>query len=55
MGLVAINDSFLLESMIYRVLSKYFRDSPYYADLIDLFHETSYQTELGIFGYNSFV
>jgi len=46
-GLVAINDSFLLESMIYRILSKYFRDTPYYADLIDLFHEVSYQTELG--------
>lgn len=46
-GLVAINDSFLLEAIIYRLLSKYFRDAPYYADLIDLFHETSYQTELG--------
>jgi len=46
-GLVAINDSFLLEAMIYRILSKYFRDTPYYADLIDLFHDTSYQTELG--------
>lgn len=46
-GLVAINDSFLLEAMIYRILSKYFRDTPYYADLLDLFHDTSYQTELG--------
>jgi len=46
-GLVAINDSFLLEAMIYRLLSKYFRDVAYYADLVDLFHEASYQTELG--------
>jgi len=46
-GLVAVNDSFLLEGMIYRVLYKYFRDHPNYADLLDLFHETSYQTELG--------
>lgn len=33
--------------MIYRLLNKYFRNEPYYADLIDLFHETTYQTELG--------
>jgi len=46
-GLVAINDAFLLESMIYRILSKYFKDQPYYVDILELFHEVSYQTELG--------
>eukprot|EP01111_Echinosteliopsis_oligospora_P017232 TRINITY_DN739_c0_g1_i1.p1 TRINITY_DN739_c0_g1~~TRINITY_DN739_c0_g1_i1.p1 ORF type:complete len:445 (-),score=88.84 TRINITY_DN739_c0_g1_i1:64-1206(-) len=46
-GLVAINDAFLLESMIYRILSKYFRDQPYYVEILELFHEVSYQTELG--------
>jgi len=46
-GLVAINDAFLLEAVIYRILSKYFRDKPYYADLLEIFHEVSYQTELG--------
>jgi farnesyl diphosphate synthase len=46
-GLVAINDSFLLESMIYKVIKKYFRNTPYYVDVLDLFHEVTYQTELG--------
>jgi len=63
-GNVAINDSFLLESCIYKLLKKvfyyfrykkkrhdhhaqYFKAEPYYADLIELLHETTYQTELG--------
>jgi len=46
-GLIAINDSFLLEAVIYRWLQKYFRDTPYYVDLLELFHEVTYQTELG--------
>lgn len=46
-GLDAINDSFLLESCIYRVLRKYCRRQPYYLSLLELFLETSYQTELG--------
>ncbi|KAJ7589571.1 farnesyl pyrophosphate synthetase [Mycena floridula] len=35
-GPIAINDSLLLESTLYQ-----------YIDLFDLFHETTYQTELG--------
>jgi farnesyl diphosphate synthase len=46
-GLIAINDSFLLEAVIYRWLQKYFRGTPYYVDLLELFHEVTYQTELG--------
>ncbi|KAJ2557161.1 Farnesyl pyrophosphate synthetase [Coemansia sp. RSA 1933] len=46
-GILAINDAFILESCIYRLLKKYFRSQPYYIDLIELLHETSYQTELG--------
>eukprot|EP01133_Synstelium_polycarpum_P010588 gene10588-12320_t len=46
-GNIAINDSFLLESCIYILIKKYFRNEAYYADILDLFHETSYQTELG--------
>ncbi|KAJ2777668.1 Farnesyl pyrophosphate synthetase [Coemansia javaensis] len=46
-GILAINDSFILESAIYRLLKKYFRRDAYYVDLLELFHETSYQTELG--------
>lgn len=46
-GMIAINDAFLLESAIYTLLKKYFRSHPAYVDLLELFHETSYQTELG--------
>jgi farnesyl diphosphate synthase len=46
-GMIAINDSFLLESFIYRLLKKYFKSTSYYTELLDLFHEVTYQTELG--------
>lgn len=46
-GLVAINDAFILESAIYLILKQKFRSHPAYIDLVELFHETTWQTELG--------
>uniref|UniRef100_K7FC94 Farnesyl pyrophosphate synthase n=1 Tax=Pelodiscus sinensis TaxID=13735 RepID=K7FC94_PELSI len=46
-GLDAVNDSFLLEACIYQLLKKYCRGRPYYLNLLELFLQTSYQTELG--------
>ncbi|XP_075418981.1 farnesyl pyrophosphate synthase isoform X2 [Tenrec ecaudatus] len=46
-GLDAINDAMLLESCIYRLLKFYCRGQPYYLHLLELFQETSYQTEIG--------
>nr|Q92235.1 RecName: Full=Farnesyl pyrophosphate synthase; Short=FPP synthase; Short=FPS; AltName: Full=(2E,6E)-farnesyl diphosphate synthase; AltName: Full=Dimethylallyltranstransferase; AltName: Full=Farnesyl diphosphate synthase; AltName: Full=Geranyltranstransferase [Fusarium fujikuroi]CAA65641.1 farnesyl pyrophosphate synthetase [Fusarium fujikuroi] len=46
-GMIAINDAFMLESAIYTLLKKYFRSHPAYFDLIESFHETTFQTELG--------
>ena len=46
-GMVAINDAFLLESGIYILLKKYFRTHPSYIDMVELFHEVTFQTELG--------
>nr|XP_043890281.1 farnesyl pyrophosphate synthase [Solea senegalensis] len=46
-GLDAINDSFLLEASIYRLLRKHCRDQPHYIHLLELFTETSFQTMLG--------
>ncbi|KAI9676445.1 MAG: Farnesyl pyrophosphate synthetase [Caeruleum heppii] len=46
-GLIAINDAFMLESSIYVLLKKYFRDRPCYLDLLELFHEITLQTEVG--------
>ncbi|KAK6326850.1 hypothetical protein J4Q44_G00024950 [Coregonus suidteri] len=46
-GLDAINDAFLLEGAIYRLLRRHCRAQPYYVHLLELFTETSFQTELG--------
>lgn len=46
-GMVAINDSFLIESTIYILLKKYFRAETYYLDLVELYHEITLYTELG--------
>jgi farnesyl diphosphate synthase len=46
-GLIAINDAFMLESGIYMILKQRFRSHPAYIDLVELFHETTWQTELG--------
>uniref|UniRef100_A0A8B9DNP9 Farnesyl pyrophosphate synthase n=1 Tax=Anser cygnoides TaxID=8845 RepID=A0A8B9DNP9_ANSCY len=46
-GLDAINDAFLLESSVYRMLKKYCGERPYYLHLLELFLQTGYQTELG--------
>ncbi|KAJ3126254.1 hypothetical protein HK098_007726 [Nowakowskiella sp. JEL0407] len=46
-GLIAINDSFILEQFIYRLLRTHLKTDPCYIELIDLFHETTYQTTLG--------
>jgi farnesyl diphosphate synthase len=46
-GMVAINDAFMLESSIYVILKKHFKSHPAYVDFIELFHETSFQTEMG--------
>ncbi|KAM4861752.1 farnesyl pyrophosphate synthase isoform 1-T1 [Thomomys bottae] len=46
-GLSAVNDAMLVESCIYRLLKFYCREQPYYLNLIELFLQSSYQTELG--------
>ena len=46
-GMIAINDSFMLESAIYVLLKKHFRYHPSYAGFIELFHTVTFQTELG--------
>lgn len=46
-GLIAINDAFMLESSIYSLLKRRFRSHPAYVDLLELFHEVTMQTEVG--------
>ena len=45
--LISINDSFLLESFVYKILKRYFGKESYYPQLLDLFLETTRQTEFG--------
>ena len=46
-GMIAINDAFMLESSIYLLLKKHFRSHPSYVDFVELFHEVTFQTEIG--------
>lgn len=46
-GAIAINDAFMLESAIYLLLKKYFKQESYYGDLLELFHEVTFQTNMG--------
>lgn len=43
-GLDAINDAFLMEGSIYRLLRRHCRDQPYYVHLLELFTEVLYVT-----------
>ena len=45
--MIAINDAFMLESAIYVLLKKYFKQHQSYIDLVELFHEVTLQTEVG--------
>ena len=46
-GLDAINDALLLEASIYCLLKFYCREQPYYLNLLELFLQSFYQTEIG--------
>ena len=45
--LIAVNDSFILESCVYKILKRYFGSEKEYPQLLDLFIEVTRQTELG--------
>ncbi|XP_041466419.1 farnesyl pyrophosphate synthase-like [Lytechinus variegatus] len=46
-GTVAINDSFYVEACIYKILKRFISHQPYYVQVMELFHETTYQTIMG--------
>jgi farnesyl diphosphate synthase len=45
--IIAVNDSFLLESFVYTLLKRHFGSESYYEDLMELFLEVTQKTELG--------
>ncbi|KAH8732103.1 isoprenoid synthase domain-containing protein [Phaeosphaeriaceae sp. PMI808] len=46
-SMIAINDAFMLEGSIYVLLKKHLRQEKSYVDILDLFHEVTFQTECG--------
>ncbi|KAL8877684.1 MAG: hypothetical protein Q9198_004343 [Flavoplaca austrocitrina] len=46
-GMIAINDAFMLESSIYILLKQHFNTHPSYAGFLEIFHTTTFQTEIG--------
>jgi len=46
-NMIAVNDSLILESFVYKILKKYFSGEPYYFQLVDIFLEVTRQTEYG--------
>lgn len=47
--LAGINDAFMLENLVFRILKRHFKNEPFYDQLVDLFMETAFQTECGQF------
>ncbi|CAL8133515.1 unnamed protein product [Orchesella dallaii] len=47
LGADAVNDSFLLEHIVYQLVKKYFKKTSYYSDLVDLFLQVTHKTVLG--------
>jgi farnesyl diphosphate synthase len=46
-GIIACNDFLIIETVMYRVLRRHFRTKEYYLDLLEMFQEVSFQTEMG--------
>ncbi|ODM91554.1 Farnesyl pyrophosphate synthase [Orchesella cincta] len=44
---LAFNDAMLLEQIVYRIITKYFKDTNFYSTLLELFLNTTYKTVLG--------
>lgn len=44
---IALNDALMLEMLVFKVLKRHFSSQPYYFQLLDLFLETTFQTEVG--------
>ena len=45
--LAAMNDAFLMENLLFRILKRHFKSELFYDQLVDLFMEKTFQTECG--------
>lgn len=46
-NLIAINDGIMIESAVFHILKRFFREKSYYTQLMDLFHEATLITTVG--------
>ncbi|KAJ1650253.1 Farnesyl pyrophosphate synthetase [Dispira simplex] len=46
-GMIAINDAFIVEMFIYRLVKKYFKRDDFYVDLVELLQDVTFKTEMG--------
>merc|ERR1712100_765358 len=46
-GIIACNDSLIVETVMYRIIKRNFKGKDYYIDVVELFQEVSFKTELG--------
>ncbi|KAJ6235999.1 farnesyl-pyrophosphate synthetase [Anaeramoeba flamelloides] len=46
-GMIGINDSFTLEGFVFQLLKKYFGKHPHYLELVELFLDSGFCSELG--------
>eukprot|EP00959_Pyramimonas_sp_CCMP1952_P395474 8286558-Pyramimonas_sp.AAC.1 len=46
-GMIAVNDALMLDALIYRILKLYFKGTPQYTELLEIFHEVTYDTTAG--------
>jgi len=44
---IALNDAFTLEMLVFKMLKRHFGQEDYYVQLVDLFQETTWETECG--------
>eukprot|EP00903_Cladosiphon_okamuranus_P010630 g10052.t1 len=44
---IAINDAFILEANVFKMLKRHFAHEDYYLQLVELFHDVTYRTEMG--------
>jgi farnesyl diphosphate synthase len=40
-GMAAINDGFMVATSVYHLLHKYFKNKPYYVNIVELFQDVS--------------
>ncbi|CAM9995312.1 unnamed protein product [Phaeothamnion confervicola] len=43
----AVNDSLIIESVVFKTLMRHFGHEPFYREMMELFHEVTFQTEMG--------